>query len=101
MWFGIWGFDRIREIVELEFGGSWVGEWLFLICDKSYQIASAFTKFLFSSPSLVLFTMSSRFANRRKPRKIGGSDEEDDGAAPGEWAASTLFIPRDLLCIQC
>ncbi|KAJ5766255.1 uncharacterized protein N7511_003871 [Penicillium nucicola] len=26
--------------------------------------------------------MSSRFANRRKPRKIGGSDEEDDGAAP-------------------
>ncbi|KAJ5306770.1 hypothetical protein N7508_005785 [Penicillium antarcticum] len=26
--------------------------------------------------------MSSRFANRRKPRKIGGSDDEDEGAAP-------------------
>ncbi|KAJ5781074.1 hypothetical protein N7457_006234 [Penicillium paradoxum] len=28
--------------------------------------------------------MSSRFANRRKPRKIGGDDEEEDGAAPLE-----------------
>jgi hypothetical protein len=36
--------------------------------------------------------MSSRFANRRKPRKIGGSDEEDDGAAPGECASSTYFL---------
>lgn len=91
MWFGIWGFDRIREIAELEFGGSWVGEWLFLICDKSYQLASAFTKFLFSSLSLALFAMSSRFANRKKPRKIGGSDEEDDGAAPGECASTFFF----------
>ena len=36
--------------------------------------------------------MSSKFANRRKPRKIGGDDEEDDGgAASGMWAEITFF----------
>lgn len=38
--------------------------------------------------------MSSKFANRRKPRKVGGDDEEDDGgAAPGMWAKITFFLP--------
>jgi hypothetical protein len=35
--------------------------------------------------------MSSKFANRRKPRKIGGDDEEDDGGVPG-MSANSLFL---------
>jgi hypothetical protein len=36
--------------------------------------------------------MSSKFANRRKPRKIGGDDEEEDGgAAPGMSAEAVFF----------
>ena len=35
--------------------------------------------------------MSSKFANRRKPRKIGGDDEEDDGGVPGMSARSRFF----------
>jgi hypothetical protein len=72
MWFGIWGFDRIREIAELEFGGSWVGEWLFLICDKSYQIASAFTKFLFSSLSLATFRYEFQVCQSQEAAKDWG-----------------------------
>jgi len=39
--------------------------------------------------------MSSKFANRRKPRKIGGGEEEDEkdnGAAPGTFYL--LFTAR-------
>jgi hypothetical protein len=35
--------------------------------------------------------MSSKFANRRKPRKIGG-DEEDEGEGNGVGAAPGLFL---------
>ncbi|CAG7963865.1 unnamed protein product [Penicillium nalgiovense] len=41
--------------------------------------------------------MSSKFANRRKPRKIGGDDEEDDGGtASGMWAKITFFSTLDI-----
>lgn len=42
----------------------------------------------------IIPNMSSKFANRRKPRKVGGDDEEEDGgAAPGMWATVTFFLP--------
>ena len=41
--------------------------------------------------------MSSKFGNRRKPRKVGGDDEENDGgAAPGMWATITFFPILDI-----
>lgn len=41
--------------------------------------------------------MSSKFANRRKPRKVGGDDEEEDGsAAPGMWVTITFFSTLDI-----
>lgn len=41
--------------------------------------------------------MSSKFANRRKPRKVGRDDEEADaGAAPGMWATITFFSILDI-----
>ena len=39
--------------------------------------------------------MSTKFANRRKPRKVGRDDEEDEGGvAPGMWTKITFFYPR-------
>lgn len=46
--------------------------------------------------------MSSKFANRRKPRKVGGDDsgEEDSGLAPGmstmlKWIACEHNLTRN------
>jgi hypothetical protein len=35
--------------------------------------------------------MSSKFAKRRMPRKIGGDDEEDDAGVPG-MCTMTFFV---------
>jgi hypothetical protein len=41
--------------------------------------------------------MSSKFANRRKPRKVGGDDseEEDSGFAPGMFTMPELIALRE------
>ncbi|KAJ6128134.1 hypothetical protein N7471_009351 [Penicillium samsonianum] len=46
--------------------------------------------------------MSSKFANRRKPRKVGGDDEEDDGGAAPEPVVKrpTAFRPKQKSKLQ-
>lgn len=71
---------------------------MFPICDKSsprrlgLQDNSHLNlhNFIFLS-LLFVESMSSKFANRRKPRKIGG-DEEDEGEGNGVGAAPGLFL---------
>jgi hypothetical protein len=44
--------------------------------------------------------MSSKFANRRKPRKIGGDDEEDDGGVPGMSTKYLFGLFSDLFILS-
>lgn len=67
---------------------------MFPICDKSCSFKLGPVDLHLSIYLLAFVTMSTSFANRRKPRKIGGDDEEDrDGStAPGLSAMSTLHM---------
>jgi hypothetical protein len=55
-------------------------------CDAKGRIANTslpLSYFLLIGKLLGLFSMSSAFTNRRKPRKVGGDDEENDSDEQG------------------
>lgn len=76
---------------------------MFPICDKSsprsfnnprhshLDLQSSFFLSTFCGLNLFAESMSSKFANRRKPRKVGG-DEEDEEEGNGVGAAPGLFL---------
>lgn len=60
--------------------------------DRSAFIHLCRIRFRLASPnSHSLFAMSSAFTNRRKPRKVGGDDEEEGGSAGLSMTSKLLY----------